>query len=60
MAYTFVGPDQGEPLTAIELVINKTIDSLPLDGFTACRRERRPTHFRELYSTAASRAAFGG
>src|SRR3954469_17060799 len=37
----FVCPDQGEPLTAIENLINKTIPTLPLEGFEAYRRESR-------------------
>ncbi len=56
IAYLFVCPDQGDPLTAIELLINKTIPSLPLDDFVAYRRETKDSSFRELYSTAASRS----
>ena len=52
IAYLFVCPDQGEPLTAIENLINKSIPTLPLDGFVAYRREnRRESSFREIYST---------
>ncbi len=52
IAYLFVCPDQGEPLTAIENLINKSIPVLPLDGFVAYRREtRRESSFREIYST---------
>jgi ATP-dependent RNA helicase DeaD len=57
MAYMFVCPDQGEPLTAIENLINKPIPSLKFEGFEAFRREARPTVFRELYSTAGSHAS---
>jgi ATP-dependent RNA helicase DeaD len=61
VAYTFVGPDQGEPLTAIELLINKTIPSFRPEGFEAHRREaKREGSFREIYSTTRTRAAFGG
>jgi len=58
LAYMFVCPDQGEPLTAIENLINKTIPTLPLDGFEAYRREstRRSSTYRELYSTARTRS----
>src|SRR4051794_6109582 len=57
MAYMFVCPDQGEPLTEIELLINKSIPTLPLEGFVAYRREpKRDSAFRELYSTAKSRS----
>jgi ATP-dependent RNA helicase DeaD len=60
LAYMFVCPDQGEPLTAIENLINKTIPTLPLDGFEAYRRQpKRDTAFREIYSTAASRSPYG-
>jgi ATP-dependent RNA helicase DeaD len=57
IAYMFVCPDQGEPLTQIELLINKSIPTLPLDGFVAYRKEpKRESAFRELYSTANSRS----
>ena len=56
LAYMFVCPDQGEPLTAIENLINKTIPTLELDGFAAYRREpRRDAQYRELFNTAAGR-----
>ena len=55
IAYTFVCPDQGDPLTSIELLINKSIPSLPLDGFVAYRREPKK-EVRELFSTAGSRS----
>ena len=61
LAYMFVCPDQGEPLTAIENLINKTIPTLSLDGFEGYRRDvQRTTAFRELYSTAGSRSNRGG
>jgi ATP-dependent RNA helicase DeaD len=60
LAYMFVCPDQGEPLTAIENLINKTIPTLPLDGFEAYRRQpKRETAFKEIYSTAATRSPYG-
>jgi ATP-dependent RNA helicase DeaD len=60
VAYTFVGPDQGEPLTAIELIINKTIPQLKPEGFEPYRREaRRESTYREIYSTTRTRSAFG-
>ncbi len=53
LAYSFVCPDQGELLTAIELLINKTIPALHLENFVAYRRpEKRATSCRVLYSTA--------
>jgi ATP-dependent RNA helicase DeaD len=55
-----VCPDQGQPLTAIENLINKTIPTLPLEGFEAYRRTpRRETAFKEIYSTAATRSPYG-
>jgi ATP-dependent RNA helicase DeaD len=57
IAYMFVCPDQGGPLTEIELLINKSIPTFPLDGFVAYRREqKRESAYRELYSTARSRS----
>jgi ATP-dependent RNA helicase DeaD len=58
MAFMFVTPDQGEPLTAIETIINKTIPSFTIEGFDSHRRaEKRPV-FRELFSTTGSRASW--
>ena len=37
IAYLFVGPDQGEPLTIIENLINKVIPPLQVEGFTKAR-----------------------
>jgi len=59
VAYMFVGPDQGEPLTAIELLINKTIPVLHLDDFEAYRREKRASTFRELWNTTETRSFAG-
>jgi ATP-dependent RNA helicase DeaD len=59
LAYMFVCPDQGEPLTAIENLINKPIPSIKFEGFEAFRREKKETNFRELYSTAATRSPYG-
>lgn len=60
VAYLFVGPDQGEPLTAIEILINKTLPALPLDGFVAYRKEvKRDTVYRELWNTTETRTFAG-
>jgi ATP-dependent RNA helicase DeaD len=57
LAYMFVCPDQGEPLTAIENLINKPIPNLQLEGFEGTtRRPKAETPFRELFSTASSRS----
>ena len=44
IAIIFVGPDQGEPLTEIELLINKTIPEEKIEGFQAYIRvpSRKP------------------
>jgi ATP-dependent RNA helicase DeaD len=57
LAYMFVCPDQGEPLTAIENLINKPIPTLQLEGFEGhTRRPKTETAFRELFSTTSSRS----
>jgi ATP-dependent RNA helicase DeaD len=57
LAYMFVCPDQGEPLTAIENLINKPIPTLQLEGFEGhTRRPKAETAFRELFSTTSSRS----
>jgi len=54
VAYLFVTPDQGEPLTNIEMLMNRTIPPLPLDGFEAHSaaggRGKQGGEFRELFS----------
>ena len=58
IAYMFVCPDQGEPLTAIENLINKPIPTLELDGFVAYRngdRGRRPASRRSTAPHARGR-----
>ena len=39
VAYTFVGPDEGGPLTNIELLINKTLERVTIPGFEVVGRE---------------------
>lgn len=58
LAYMFVCPDEGEPLTAIENLINKTIPKMEVDGFVAFRRDviQKKEVFRELFSTARTRS----
>jgi ATP-dependent RNA helicase DeaD len=55
VAYSFVCPDQGEPLTAIENVTNKIIEPLQVAGFESARPKTQPAT-RELFNTAATRA----
>ena len=48
--------DQGEPLTAIELLINKTIPEVKVEGFEPTRHKAQENKvYRQLYSTATSR-----
>lgn len=52
VAITFVCPDQGQPLTAIEMLINRPIESVRLEGFEAFRKESSATPgFRQLWSS---------
>jgi ATP-dependent RNA helicase DeaD len=55
LAYLFVCPDQGEPLTAIESLINRVIPPLQIEGFTKARPRTEPVA-RELFNTAATRS----
>jgi ATP-dependent RNA helicase DeaD len=54
VAYLFVCPDQGEPLTAIENLINRVIPPLSIEGFARARKRAEPSA-RELFNTAATR-----
>jgi ATP-dependent RNA helicase DeaD len=55
VAYLFVCPDQGEPLTAIENLTNRVIPPLELEGF-ALPRPRTAPAARELFNTAVTRS----
>jgi len=55
IAYLFVCPDQGEPLTAIENLTNRVIPPLELDGFALPRPKLVPAA-RELFNTAVTRS----
>jgi ATP-dependent RNA helicase DeaD len=51
VAYLFVCPDQGEPLTSIEMLINKTIPPLHIEDFEAYQKPSRgESSVRVLYS----------
>ncbi len=53
VSYTFVCPDEGSPLTAIELLLNRPIESVRFEGFDAFQRSSRTKPaFRELWSTS--------
>jgi ATP-dependent RNA helicase DeaD len=54
IAYLFVCPDQGEPLTAIENLTNKIITPLQLEGFETARPKVQPVA-RELFNFATTR-----
>jgi ATP-dependent RNA helicase DeaD len=55
VAYLFVCPDQGEPLTAIENVTNKMIPPMNVEGFETSRPKAQ-TAARELFNTAKTRS----
>jgi ATP-dependent RNA helicase DeaD len=55
VAYLFVCPDQGDPLTAIENLINRVIPSLEVEGFAKPRTRIEPVA-RELFNTASTRS----
>jgi ATP-dependent RNA helicase DeaD len=60
VAYLFVCPDEGEPLTAIELLINRPIPDMKVEGFEPVRRKPQESKtFRQLYSTVTSRVVAG-
>jgi len=56
VAYLFVCPDQGEPLTAIENLINKVIPPLHIEGFTKARSRIEPSAREIFNNTAATRS----
>jgi ATP-dependent RNA helicase DeaD len=57
IAYLFVGPDQGEPLTLIENLINKVIPPLKIEGFEVARKSATSAPAaRELFNTAVTRS----
>ncbi len=54
IAYVFVCPDQGELLTAVEMLVNKTIPPLHLEDFVAYRKPvRSESSVKVLYQTGA-------
>jgi ATP-dependent RNA helicase DeaD len=55
VAYLFVCPDQGEPLTAIENLVNRVIPALEIEGFSESRKRAEPVA-RELFNTAITRS----
>jgi ATP-dependent RNA helicase DeaD len=56
IAYLFVGPDQGEPLTLIENMINKVIPAMRVTGFEVARASAGAPAARELFNTAVTRS----
>ena len=49
VAYLFVCPDQGEPLTAIENLVNRVIPPLEIQGFSQARKRVEPVA-REIFN----------
>jgi ATP-dependent RNA helicase DeaD len=56
IAYLFVCPDQGDPLTAIENLTNKIITPMQVEGFEIHRPRSQPMA-RELYNNVAGTRA---
>src|SRR3954468_3415240 len=56
IAYLFVAPDQGEPLTLIENMINKVIPAMRVTGFEVARASSGAPAARELFNTAITRS----
>ena len=54
IAYLFVCPDQGDPLTSIENLTNKLITPIRVDGFEV-RRDSTSPSARELYNNTDAR-----
>ncbi len=48
VAYLFVCPDQGEPLTAIENLVNRVIPSLEIEGFSRKPKKSRAGRARAV------------
>ena len=57
IAYLFVGPDQGEPLTLIETLINKVIPAHRVEGFEVAKAAPTAPPARELFNTAVTRSS---
>ncbi len=55
-AYLFVCPDQGEPLTAIELLINRPIKPHTVEGFEVRKESDKRSAVKEIFSSAKSRS----
>jgi ATP-dependent RNA helicase DeaD len=54
IAYVFVCPDQGDLLTSVEMLVNKTIPPLHLEDFVAYRKpEKTESSVKVLYRTGA-------
>ncbi len=56
VAYLFVGPDQGDPLTQIETLINKVIPAHKVEGFEVSRPSAAAPGSRELFNTVVTRS----
>ena len=58
IAYLFVCPDQGGPLTSIEMLINKTIPALHLEDFVSYTPPRKSDpSVRVLFSNMNSQGS---
>ena len=57
VSYTFVRPDEGGPLTAIELMINRPIENFKVEGFQGTPKESNKPAFRELWNSGSKQAS---
>ena len=55
VTYLFVTPIEGDPLTSIEILLNRPIENIKFDDFEATSREKRESGFRELWNTTQTR-----
>ena len=58
-SFTFVTPSEGDPLTAIEFLINRPIEIDKVEGIEVIRREGKPGQYRELWNTVDNRTFAG-
>ncbi len=54
-AYLFVTPIEGDPLTSIEILLNRPIENIKFEDFEATSRQDRESGFRELWNTTQTR-----
>ncbi len=55
VTYLFVTPIEGDPLTSIEILLNRPIENIKFEDFEATSRQSRESGFRELWNTTQTR-----